>query len=114
MGRGNVCVTGKCEGLYYIDRGYTDVYRRSDDEFETRLREELSYDELTGEIGSTMSGEARQNMATYWIALWKVLHECSRFSSGSIKISGSTGVSGSFLKASCSTSALRTTSGRWR
>lgn len=48
MGCGNVCVTGKYEGLYYIDRDYTDVYRRSDDEFETRLREELSYDELTG------------------------------------------------------------------
>lgn len=48
MGRGNVCVTGKYEGLYYIDRDYTDVYRRSDDEFETRLREKLSYDELTG------------------------------------------------------------------
>lgn len=48
MGRGNVCVTGKYEGLYYIDRDYTDVYRRSDDEFETRLRKELSYDELTG------------------------------------------------------------------
>ena len=52
MGRGNVCVTGKYEGLYYIDRDYTDVYRRSDevsdDEFETRLLGELSYDELTG------------------------------------------------------------------
>lgn len=52
MGRGNVCVTGKYEGLYYIDRDYTDVYRRSDevsdDEFETRLLGELGYDELTG------------------------------------------------------------------
>ena len=45
-------MTGKYEGLYYIDRDYTDVYRRSDevsdDEFETRLLGELSYDELTG------------------------------------------------------------------
>lgn len=52
MGRGNVCVTGKYEGLYYIDRDYTDMYRRedeySDDDFETKLLGELDYGELTG------------------------------------------------------------------
>lgn len=52
MGRGNVCVFGKYEGLYYIDRDYTDVYRRSDpmsdDEYETRLMGDLDYAELTG------------------------------------------------------------------
>lgn len=52
MGRGNVCVFGKYEGLYYIDRDHTDVYRRSDpmsdDECETRLMGDLDYAELTG------------------------------------------------------------------
>ena len=27
MGRGNVCVTGPCEGLFYIDYDYTAVYK---------------------------------------------------------------------------------------
>lgn len=52
MGRGNVCVTGKYEGLYYIDNDDFHVYRRdepdSDEEFETRLLKNLSYQELTG------------------------------------------------------------------
>lgn len=52
MGRGNVCVTGKYEGLYYIDNDDFYVYRReepdSDKEFESRLLKDLSYPELTG------------------------------------------------------------------
>lgn len=52
MGRGNVCVTGTYEGLYYIDNDDFHVYRRddphSDDEFESRLLKDLSYQELTG------------------------------------------------------------------
>ena len=52
MGRGNVCVTGKYEGLYYIDNDDFHVYRRdepdSDEEFETRLLKNLSCQELTG------------------------------------------------------------------
>ena len=52
MGRGNVCVTGAYEGLYYIDNDDFHVYRRddphSDDEFESRLLKDLSYQELTG------------------------------------------------------------------
>ena len=51
MGRGNVCVTGSCEGLYYIDNDDFHVYRRVDDMSdwpETRLMGDLSYDELTG------------------------------------------------------------------
>ena len=51
MGRGNVCVTGSCEGLYYIDNDDFHVYRRADDLSEwpeTRLMGELDYDELTG------------------------------------------------------------------
>lgn len=52
MGRGNVCVTGDYEGLYYIDRDHTDVYRRSDpmsdDDPETRLMGDLDHAEITG------------------------------------------------------------------
>lgn len=51
MGRGNVCVTGSCEGLYYIDNDDFHVYRRADDMSdwpETRLMGELDYAELTG------------------------------------------------------------------
>lgn len=50
MGRGNVCVNGSCEGLYYIDNDYFHVYRDSDDTSdypETRLMADLGYDELT-------------------------------------------------------------------
>lgn len=51
MGKGNVCVFGKYEGLYYIHEDYTDVYRLADDktdnEFETRLMGDLDYEELT-------------------------------------------------------------------
>ena len=52
MGKGNVCVTGKYEGLYYISKDCTDVYYRSndttDDEFETCLLGDLNYEDLTG------------------------------------------------------------------
>lgn len=51
MGRGNVSVSGACEGLFYIDNDHFHVYRRSDDLSdwpETRLMGELEYDELTG------------------------------------------------------------------
>lgn len=50
MGRGNVCTTGKYEGLLYIDNGDFHVYRRADDTDEwpeTRLMGELDYAELT-------------------------------------------------------------------
>lgn len=51
MGRGNVCVSGPYEGLYYIDNDDFHVYRRdepdSDEEFQTRLLKDLSYEELT-------------------------------------------------------------------
>ena len=50
MGRGNVCVHGKYEGLFYIDNEHLNVYRRADDydEYpETRLMGELDYAELT-------------------------------------------------------------------
>ena len=51
MGRGNVCVHGPCEGLFYIDKDYLDVYMKYDSEedcFKTKTLGELSYQELTG------------------------------------------------------------------
>lgn len=51
MGRGNVCTTGKYEGLYYIDNDHFHVYRRNvqfGGEAEVRLMGALSYEELTG------------------------------------------------------------------
>lgn len=50
VGRGNVCVTGRYEGLYYIDNDDFHVYRRSDDLSdypETALLRELDFNELT-------------------------------------------------------------------
>ena len=51
MGRGNVSVSGRYEGLYYIDNDHFHVYRRDEPGAEcpeTRLMGDLSYDELTG------------------------------------------------------------------
>ena len=46
MGRGNVCVHGPCEGLYYIDTDDFKTYRRDDGE-ETKLLGMLDYAALT-------------------------------------------------------------------
>lgn len=51
MGRGNACVLGPYEGLFYIDNNDFHVYRRDDPmaEYpEARLMGELDYAELTG------------------------------------------------------------------
>ena len=47
MGRGNVCVHGPCEGLYYIDTDDFQTYRR-DGDAETKLLGELDYAALVG------------------------------------------------------------------
>lgn len=52
MGRGNVCVHGKHEGLFYINNDDLHVYRRDDplsEEPEIRLKRDLDYAELTGD-----------------------------------------------------------------
>ena len=43
MGAGNVCVFGKCEGLYYVDNGLLDIYSREDEngEKESRLLKDV-------------------------------------------------------------------------
>lgn len=66
MGRGNVCVTGSYEGLFYIDNDDLRVYRRNDPyakEEETSLQRDLSCEDLSGdewlldEIGSSYEEE---------------------------------------------------------
>ena len=51
MGRGNCCVFGRYEGLYYIDNDDFHVFRRADaasgDCPESRLMRDLDYGELT-------------------------------------------------------------------
>ena len=45
MGQGNVCVTGSCEGLYYIDNDHFHIYRRDvpgkSEECESKMLGEL-------------------------------------------------------------------------
>ena len=71
MGRGNVCVTGSCEGLYYIDNDDFHVYRRADDLSEwpeTRLMGELErYARGRGVTRLTIGVDAKEarNLAIY-------------------------------------------------
>ena len=48
MGRGNVCVFGKCEGLYYVDYDFLDVYSKLVDEennvWDFRMRHDIDED----------------------------------------------------------------------
>lgn len=62
MGRGNVCVQGAYEGLFYIDNDDLCVYRKNDpeaEEREDRLQRDLDYDDIMGpdwhldEVGSS-------------------------------------------------------------
>ena len=48
MGKGNVCVSGPYEGLFYIDNDYTTVLRREDDCEDTILQKDLSAKDLSG------------------------------------------------------------------
>ena len=52
MGRGNVHVTGSCEGLYYIDNDHFHIYRRdipdNAEECESKMLGEISDLELNG------------------------------------------------------------------
>lgn len=50
MGRGNCCTFGKHEGLFYVDKDFLDVYSRyidEDDAWDSRLKGELDFTELT-------------------------------------------------------------------
>lgn len=49
MGRGNTCVFGKFEGLYYVDRDYIDCYiareMNEDGEYEQKMQCDMNYPE---------------------------------------------------------------------
>lgn len=51
MGRGNVCVFGDYEGLYYVDRGFIDVYvaKEADEygEYEQRMYADMDLDDFS-------------------------------------------------------------------
>lgn len=49
MGRGNTCVFGKYEGLYYIDKDFTEVYRKENefDDDTYACMGELDYNDIT-------------------------------------------------------------------
>lgn len=63
MGRGNVCVFGKYEGLYYIDNALLHEYtcHNEDGEYESRKQGELSYEELTGNHWRFDEWQSNQN-----------------------------------------------------
>lgn len=50
MGRGNVCVWGDYEGLWYVDRDYLDCYTSKFEneygEYEDKMQGEIEYDEF--------------------------------------------------------------------
>ena len=56
MGAGNVCTTGRCEGLYYIDKKFFDVYSKVDEcgerafVFSDEADDTYEYDELESEF----------------------------------------------------------------
>lgn len=92
MGRGNICVTGECEGLFYIDFGDLDVWSRADGSGEEKLARELGYDGLTsGEwhFDQFRSAEVREDALESLI--WKMhrkypsFRECNRRLSNSRK-----------------------------
>ncbi len=50
MGRGNACVFGDYEGLFYVDNDDLDMYRKpindEEDDYEYRLRRDIEFSEL--------------------------------------------------------------------
>lgn len=50
MGKGNVCVFGEYEGLYYVDRGYIDCYiakeMNDDGEYEEKMQCDMSMEDF--------------------------------------------------------------------
>ena len=62
MGRGNVCVFGDYEGLYYVDRGYIDCYIAKEmneyGEYDEKMQHDMEmedfenydYDEILSQI----------------------------------------------------------------
>lgn len=94
MGRGNVCVTGEYEGLFYIDRDDLDVWRKVVDgeTRDTRLARELPHEERTGgewEFDQLLSDEEWEEALES--LMWKMhrkypsFRECNKWLSNSRK-----------------------------
>lgn len=93
MGRGNVCVTGEYEGLFYIDRDDLDVwFRETEDGFEEKMQRDLSYEEITGgewkfdQIRSQEEwDEALENLIWEMHRKYPSFRECEKWLSNSRK-----------------------------
>lgn len=62
MGRGNVCVFNKYEGLYYIDYDDLLVYKNTKEEDSFVLRKELDYQQLTNGDWKYAEFESEMNL----------------------------------------------------
>ena len=63
MGRGNVCTFGKCEGLYFVDRDFLDVYtkNRGEDDEDSKLMRDVGYDDTEFEYNEAESEFNRED-----------------------------------------------------
>ena len=63
MGRGNVCTFGKCEGLYFVDRDFLDVYTKNigEDEEESKLMRDVEYGDTEFEYNEAESEFNRED-----------------------------------------------------
>lgn len=61
MGRGNVCTFGKCEGLYFVDRDFLDVYTKNRGEEESKLMRDVECGDTEFEYNETESEFNRED-----------------------------------------------------
>lgn len=117
MGRGNVCVTGSYEGLFYIDNDDLRVYRKDGpgtDDCEDRLQRDLDYADITGpdwyldEVGS--SYEEADVLECFCNEMRKLCPSFQPAANSNVWLGNERRVSS---KTSCFTSAWRITSGHW-
>lgn len=122
MGRGNVCVTGPCESLYYIDNDLFHVYRRDEpfaEETETRLMGDLSFEELTGSdwfYDEWGTGEEEDDILECFIENFtRMFSSFNRptHDKCSLSLGLAAGQDVSSLRAGFFTLHWKTTSGRW-
>lgn len=117
MGRGNVCVTGSYEGLFYIDNDDLRVYSRN---APTPKRRKPAYSATSAvktfraANGFLMKSGAATRKKTFSNASAPNCGSSAPASSlRPTRTSGSAMSAGSSSKTSCFTSAWRTTNGRW-
>lgn len=117
MGRGNVCVTGSYEGLFYIDNDDLQVWRKDGPdgkEPEIRMMADISLMNLLPMTGTLMKSRAATRRKTFSDASAPNCGSSAPASSlRPTRTSGSEMSVGSSSKTSCFTSAWRITSGHW-